>query len=79
MGTTDHTHEQAARAALERALGVPVPATFAGLGAADAEHLAAAIHTAQARQTAQLDEAVTDALNHVPRPLRGAVRKAVGL
>ncbi|RJS46393.1 hypothetical protein [Nocardioides cavernaquae] len=76
MGNHDTT---AALTELERALGTPVPDAFAALGSADAEHLTAAIRTAQARQGAQLEGAVTDALNHVPRPLRGAVRKAVGL
>lgn len=74
MGTNDNTLSE-----LERALGAPVPAAFAALGAADSEHLAAAIRAAQSRQAKQLETAVTDALNHVPRPLRGAVRKAVGL
>jgi hypothetical protein len=76
MTTSDNT---AALADLARALGAPVPPAFAALATADAAHLTAAIGTAQARQTAQLEDAVTDALNHVPRPLRGAVRKAVGL
>jgi hypothetical protein len=76
MGTSSTTP---ALTELERALGVPVPDAFATLATADVEHLAAAIRTAQTRQAAQLEDAVTDALNHVPRPLRGAVRKAVGL
>lgn len=76
MGTTDNT---TALAELEGALGAPVPGAFTTLAPADAEHLTAAIRTAQARQAAQLEGAVTEALNHVPRPLRGAVRKAVGL
>jgi hypothetical protein len=76
MGTNENTP---AAAELERALGASVPAAFTALGAADAEHLTAAIRAAQTRQATQLEGAVTDALNHVPRPLRGAVRKAVGL
>jgi hypothetical protein len=65
--------------ALHEALDGRVPAGLArALDPADAEHLARVIARARRDQAEALDEAAERALGHVPFPLRGAVRRALG-
>jgi hypothetical protein len=54
----------------------------AGLGALDDEHLAelaGLVRSARAAQGRELQESLQAALAHLPRPLRGPVRKVFGL
>ena len=44
-----------------------------------AAQLSAATETALRRQRRERGEALARALDHIPRPLRGAVRRVVGL
>lgn len=60
---------------LAAALGGPVPAGVEQLGDAAMLQLASLVDGAQARQSAQLEDAVRDGLGHVPRPLRLLVKK----
>lgn len=64
---------------LARELGIALPASFSDLPDEHASHLLTSLRKARSAQSEELERAVTAALNHVPRPLRGAVRKAVGL
>jgi hypothetical protein len=48
------------------------------LAAADADDLAAAIRSARERQGAELRAALNGAYDHVPRLLRGPLRKVFG-
>jgi hypothetical protein len=53
----------------------------AGVSSLDEEHLthlASAIRSARRRQAEQLQAASDQALNHIPRLLRGPVKKIVG-
>lgn len=53
----------------------------AGLGSLDAEQLldlAQSVRAARQRQAAQLQAAGENALRFIPRPLRGALRRAAG-
>ena len=65
-------------AALTHQLGAEPPA---GLTLAEDEtlQLAELIKAARARQAAELEASLLKALEIVPRPLRGTVRKVVGL
>ncbi len=67
-----------AAAALTHQLGAEPPA---GLSLADPEtqQLADLIKAARASQAAELEASLLKALEIVPRPLRGTVRKVVGL
>jgi hypothetical protein len=49
------------------------------LTAVQADHLASLIHAARERQAERLAEGAAAALSVVPRPLRGPVRKALGV
>ena len=65
--------------ALRDALDGRVPAGLAGaLDPADAAHLARVVARARRDQAEALEEAAEQALRHVPFPLRGAVRRALG-
>jgi len=55
------------------------PAELGTLADADARHLAQALKKARETQSAELDQSITEALKHIPRPLRGAVKRVVGL
>jgi len=57
--------------------GLPTPP--ASLAASDAEHLSSLVAIALADQRRQIAEAVERAIDHVPRLLRGPVRKALGI
>jgi hypothetical protein len=70
---------EAARA-LEEQLGAPPPpGIVAALTPAELERLAAVVREARREQRRALARAGEEALRHVPRLLRPAVRKAVGL
>jgi hypothetical protein len=60
---------------LARVLGTRPPAGLRALKLEDRAHLAAAIESAHERQIAAVAEATDKALKHVPRPLRGTVRR----
>ncbi len=63
---------------LTDALGaLPPPGIAAALSDADAAGLAEAVVEARARQSAALAAATKSALDHVPRLLRGPIRKLV--
>ena len=65
---------------LEAALGAPPPAGLERhLDADERAALAATIEAACAEQAAALAEATRDAFDHVPRLLRGPVKKALGI
>jgi hypothetical protein len=64
--------------ALEQELGGAVPPGLAGLESGDLHDLAAAVAEARRRQAAEIAAAGDQALNHVPRILRIAIRKVMG-
>ena len=64
--------------ALRAQLGGTAPEPLRGLGADELGHLANAIRDARRRQTKALAQAGERALGHIPRVLRGPVRKIVG-
>lgn len=67
-----------AAAALTHQLGAEPPAGLS-LTEAEAEQLAELIKAARTAQGAELEASLFAALEIVPRPLRGTVRKVVGL
>lgn len=69
----------AARSALQRELGSAPPPAFDALPAGTLEHLATALSAARLRQQAELDQALTRALEYVPALMRRPVRKILGL
>ncbi|HET9103622.1 MAG TPA: hypothetical protein VFN55_09735 [Solirubrobacteraceae bacterium] len=64
--------------ALRRALGGSAPEGLRALADDDLDHLAAAILDARRRQGRALAEAGERSLSHIPRLLRGPIRKLVG-
>jgi type IV secretory pathway VirB2 component (pilin) len=63
---------------LEAALGAPPPPGLAeGVPEAELAALAALVRAARARESAALAEATEGALDHVPRVLRGPIRRIV--
>ena len=65
-------------AELAAALGAPPPAGLEELSDDDLRVLAGLVARARRRQAAALEAAADDAFDHIPRLLRGAVRRAVG-
>jgi hypothetical protein len=63
---------------LERELGGSAPPGVAELDSVHLEHLAAAVAAARRRQAAAAAAASDQALQHVPRLLRTAIRKVAG-
>ena len=61
--------------ALREELGAPAPKA---LSSADAADLAEAIRDARERQTAELHAAIDGAYHHIPRLMRGPLRKVLG-
>lgn len=61
--------------ALAEELGAPAPKALSSAEAAD---LAEAIRTARERQSAELHVAIDAAYHHIPRLLRGPMRKLLG-
>lgn len=64
--------------ALRRALDGSAPESLKALDAADLEHLATAVSESRRRQRRALAEAGDRALGHVPRLLRGPIRRLAG-
>ena len=64
--------------ALEAELGVPPPPNLTQLDDDQLRELAAAIHDARRRQAKELAAARAKSLQHIPRLLRGPVRRVVG-
>ncbi len=62
---------------LERALRADAPPSFATLDAHEVVALAQAFDAAIERQSTELESASERALQHVPRVLRGTVKKVV--
>lgn len=67
-----------AHASLSHQLGAEPPAGL-HLSEAEIQQLADLIRAARAEQGAELEASLHNALEVVPRPLRGTVRKVVGL
>ena len=64
--------------AVRSALRTEPPAELASLDDAQLADLAEAIDAARGRQRAELNAAIDEAWGHVPRLLRGPLRKIVG-
>jgi hypothetical protein len=64
-----------AKRELRAELGAAPPKGLDALSDAEVSDLAAALRSSQERQSAALAKAMEDALRHVPRLLRGPVRK----
>lgn len=69
--------EHAVRA-LESELGGKLPPSLARLDREDLRDLTEAVKEARRRQAAELKAAGEQALQHIPRVLRGPVRKIAG-
>ncbi len=68
-----------ARSTLQRELGSAPPPAFDTLPAETLEHLATALNAVRLRQQAELDQALTGALEYVPALMRRPVSKILGL
>ncbi len=66
-------------APLRAELGDELPEGLGALSSKQVEHLAGLIRAAKERQDERLAEGAAAALTVVPRPLRGPVRKALGV
>lgn len=64
--------------ALQEQLGGKVPAGLAELEPEHLEHLAGAVQEARRRQGQALAQAGERALSHIPRVLRGPIRRIAG-
>lgn len=64
--------------ALEQQLGSKVPGGLAALAAEEIGDLAQAVRDARHRQAAELQAAGEKAFGHIPRLLRGPIRKVMG-
>lgn len=62
---------------LEAALGAPPPPDLADMDEDLRRRLAELVGRARDDQARALDQAIEGGLNHIPRPLRGMVRKAL--
>jgi predicted DNA-binding transcriptional regulator YafY len=67
-----------AKRALRAELGAAPPKGLDALTDDEIADLAVALHEARARDKAALAKAMHDALHHIPRLLRGPVRKMIG-
>lgn len=72
------THRDEEVRALERRLGAGLPAGVAGLPADHLRDLLSAIDEARHRQAAELAAAGEQAFGHIPRLLRGPIRRIMG-
>jgi len=71
---------EAQRAPLEQltaALGAPPPPAFQTLDAAELGALTAALEAALGRQAAELEAATDRSVQHLPRLLRGPIRRVL--
>lgn len=66
-------------AELSRTLRAPLPEGFASLPPAQLQELNRLLDTTLSRRAQTLGESITASLEHTPRLLRPAVRKALGL
>lgn len=64
--------------ALRRALGAPAPKGLRSLGDDELAHLAQAVNEARRRQARALAQSGDSALQHIPRLLRGPIRRLTG-
>jgi hypothetical protein len=64
---------------LSKTLGAKPPAELDTLAAADLKQLADAVDVAYANHMQAMGEAEESIINTAPRPLRGAVRKILGV
>jgi hypothetical protein len=64
---------------LAAAIGARPPDAFAALSAGDAAALAATVEQATAEREALIDRAIEDSLRHLPAPLRGPVKRVLGV
>jgi hypothetical protein len=67
-----------ALAALRDQLRAAPPDSLAALADSDVRHLADAVAAARRRQAAELEAAGEKAYGHIPRLLRGPIRKLLG-
>lgn len=63
---------------LEKELGTPPPAALGELRDDDVRRLAEAVRQARRQQAKELGAAADRALGHIPRLLRGPIRKVMG-
>lgn len=68
----------AAQAEVARELGTRPPAALEALSEAELAKLASAVRDARARQSAALAKAGSEALDRLPRLVRGVVRRVIG-
>lgn len=64
--------------ALEQQLGGKAPAGLSALSGDELDDLADAVRDARHRQAAELQAAGEKAFGHIPRLLRGPIRKVMG-
>ncbi|CAM3264192.1 hypothetical protein BST27_23320 [Mycobacterium intermedium] len=64
---------------LSRTLRAPLPDGFESLPAAQLQELNRLLETTLARRAQKLTESINASLDHTPRLLRPAVRRALGL
>lgn len=62
---------------LQAVLGSPPAPRIADLDAEDQQRLASLVGRARDEQSRALDAAIEGGLKHIPRPLRGVVRRAL--
>lgn len=67
-----------ALSALSQQLGAPAPQSLGTLKPDDLHDLADAVHSARRRQAHELAAAGDAAFGHIPRLLRGPIRKVLG-
>ncbi len=60
---------------LEAELGGPAPDGLTALGEHERSAFAGVLHDAKARQSQELEVAIEQSLRHMPRLLRGTIRK----
>lgn len=76
---TEASSSGGGREALAEALGATPPAGVGTLADEELGELAAMVRAARTEQRRELQEALHAALDHLPRPLRGPVRRVFGL
>ena len=64
---------------LEAVLGAAPPPEFDHLSADERRHLAEALQAAADRRAMLIERSVEESLRHLPRFLRGTVRRALGM
>ena len=64
---------------LAAVLGARPPEEFAQLSADETAHLAAALQSAITHRSELIDTSIQESLKHLPRPVRGAVKRVLGM